>query len=54
MVEWGMKIQKTTQCVYGGVEYRVSTNAVRDGNDIIIATPGRLEDMVYDHRNYIF
>ncbi|CAD7934704.1 unnamed protein product [Amoebophrya sp. A25] len=32
-------------CVYGGIEYRTSKAAVARGNDIIIATPGRLEDM---------
>ncbi|CAD7924173.1 unnamed protein product [Amoebophrya sp. A120] len=33
-------------CVYGGVEYRESTAAVRNGSDIIIGTPGRLDDMI--------
>eukprot|EP00392_Amoebophrya_sp_AT5.2_P016796 g17092.t1 len=38
-------------CCYGGVEYRESTAQVRHGSDVLIGTPGRLEDMI--KRNHL-
>lgn len=34
----------TIQAIYGGVDYMLQRNALRDGADIIIGTPGRLID----------
>jgi ATP-dependent RNA helicase RhlE len=31
-------------CVFGGVGYGAQRNALRDGLDVLVATPGRLED----------
>lgn len=34
----------TIQAIYGGVDYMLQKNALRDGADIVIGTPGRLID----------
>ena len=34
----------TIQAIYGGVDYMLQRNALRDGADIVIGTPGRLID----------
>ncbi|PRD22144.1 UNVERIFIED_CONTAM: ATP-dependent RNA helicase DDX43 [Trichonephila clavipes] len=36
-------------CVYGGTSRREQINVVTEGVDIIIATPGRLNDLVMNH-----
>ncbi|GFR12976.1 hypothetical protein TNCT_309641 [Trichonephila clavata] len=36
-------------CVYGGASRREQINVVTEGVDIIIATPGRLNDLVMNH-----
>lgn len=40
----GAKCGLVVQAVYGGVDYMKQKNALRDGADIIIGTPGRLID----------
>jgi ATP-dependent RNA helicase RhlB len=39
----------TMQAVYGGVDYRKQREAVRQGCDILIGTPGRLIDYLKQH-----
>ena len=34
----------TIQAIYGGVDYMLQRNALRDGADVVIGTPGRLID----------
>jgi superfamily II DNA/RNA helicase len=35
-----------TACIYGGVPQRKQENAMSRGVDIVVATPGRLEDLM--------
>lgn len=36
-------------CVYGGVSKRDQVTALRKGAQIVVATPGRLEDLIQDN-----
>lgn len=38
--------ERTTTAVYGGVSYGPQKNALRRGVDVLVATPGRLEDLI--------
>ena len=38
----------STVCVYGGVPKRDQVQALRKGAAIVVATPGRLEDLMND------
>lgn len=40
--------QRSTVCVYGGVPKREQVAALRKGAAIVVATPGRLEDLLGD------
>ncbi|NTW88676.1 MAG: DEAD/DEAH box helicase [Desulfobulbaceae bacterium] len=40
----GQSCGLTIQAIYGGVDYMLQKNALRDGADIVIGTPGRLID----------
>ncbi len=44
--EYGKKLSLWSTCVVGGVPVRKQINALRNGVDILVATPGRLEDLV--------
>lgn len=46
--EAGSKIGIKTLCVYGGVSKRDQITALRAGVGIVVATPGRLEDLMED------
>lgn len=46
--EAGSKMGIKTLCVYGGVSKRDQINALRAGVGIVVATPGRLEDLMED------
>ncbi len=39
-------VHRTVTAVYGGVGYGPQKNALRKGADILVATPGRLEDLI--------
>lgn len=39
-------VGRTTAAVYGGVSYGPQKNALRRGVDVLVATPGRLEDLI--------
>lgn len=40
--------RRSTVCVYGGVPKRDQVQALRKGAAIVVATPGRLEDLMND------
>jgi len=40
----GMHTGLTIQAIYGGVDYMLQRNALREGTDVVIGTPGRLID----------
>jgi ATP-dependent RNA helicase DBP3 len=40
--------KRSTVCVYGGVPKREQVAALRKGAAIVVATPGRLEDLLGD------
>ena len=40
----GQQCGLTIQAIYGGVDYMKQRNALRDGSDVVIGTPGRLID----------
>lgn len=44
--EAGSKVGVGCVCVYGGVPKREQANALRSGVSIVVATPGRLEDLM--------
>lgn len=48
MEEAGKECQITTLCVYGGVPKHPQAQQLRRGVDIVVATPGRLEDLMND------
>ena len=39
-------VSRRVYAVYGGVSYRPQLNAFRKGVDLLVATPGRLEDLI--------
>jgi superfamily II DNA/RNA helicase len=39
-------VGRTTAAVYGGMSYGPQKNALRRGVDVLVATPGRLEDLI--------
>ncbi len=39
-------VGRTIAVIYGGVGYGPQRNALRKGTDIVVATPGRLEDLI--------
>lgn len=43
-VQLGAQCGLSIQAIYGGVDYMLQRNALRDGADIVIGTPGRLID----------
>ncbi|PSC74000.1 DEAD-box ATP-dependent RNA helicase 5 [Micractinium conductrix] len=47
--EAGTQCGISTVCVYGGVPKRDQVMALRKGAAIVVATPGRLEDLMNDH-----
>ena len=46
--EAGSKVGVGCVCVYGGVPKREQAQALRSGVSIVVATPGRLEDLIGD------
>ena len=46
--EAGEKVGLRTLCVYGGVPKPPQAAALRKGVEIVVATPGRLEDLLAD------
>ena len=46
--EAGAKVGLKTLCVYGGVPKGPQAQALRKGVEIVVATPGRLEDLLQD------
>jgi len=46
--EAGSKVGVGCVCVYGGVPKREQAKALRSGVSIVVATPGRLEDLIGD------
>ncbi|MFQ5439469.1 MAG: DEAD/DEAH box helicase, partial [Paracoccaceae bacterium] len=44
--DYGKSLSLWSTCVVGGVPVRKHINALRNGVDILVATPGRLEDLV--------
>ena len=46
--EAGAKVGVRTLCVYGGVPKPPQAAALRKGIEIVVATPGRLEDLLAD------
>lgn len=46
--EAGQAAGLRTLCVYGGVPKPPQTAALRKGVDVVVATPGRLEDLIND------
>ena len=48
MEEAGEKCGIKTVCVYGGVPKNPQAKQLRRGIDIVVATPGRLEDLMND------
>ena len=48
MEEAGAKCGITALCVYGGVPKVPQAKQLRKGVDIVVATPGRLEDLMND------
>lgn len=48
MTEAGAQCGVTTLCVYGGVPKKEQARQLRQGVDIVVATPGRLEDLMND------
>eukprot|EP00891_Asterochloris_glomerata_P007590 jgi/Astpho2/7590/fgenesh1_pm.00115_%23_8_t len=48
MEEAGSRCGLKTLCVYGGVPKPPQVRALKQGIDVLVATPGRLEDLVQD------
>ena len=48
MEEAGQECGIKTLCVYGGVPKVPQAKQLRKGVDIVVATPGRLEDLMMD------
>jgi ATP-dependent RNA helicase DBP3 len=48
MEEAGEKCCIKTLCVYGGVPKVPQAKQLRKGVDVVVATPGRLEDLIND------
>ena len=48
MEDAGKQCGITTLCVYGGVPKLPQAKALKQGVDIVVATPGRLEDLMND------
>ena len=48
MEEAGEKVGIKTLCVYGGVPKPPQAKQLKRGVDIVVATPGRLEDLMND------
>lgn len=46
--EAGAAASLRTLCAYGGVPKRAQAQALRKGVDVLVATPGRLEDLMND------
>ena len=46
--EAGAKVGVRTLCVYGGVPKGPQAAALRKGIEVVVATPGRLEDLLQD------
>ena len=46
--EAGAKVGVRTLCVYGGVAKGPQAAALRKGIEVVVATPGRLEDLLQD------
>ncbi len=44
--DYGQKLSLRSTCVVGGVPIKRQQSALRNGIDILVATPGRLEDLV--------
>ncbi|MBL4808142.1 MAG: DEAD/DEAH box helicase [Rhodobacteraceae bacterium] len=44
--DYGQKLSLRSTCVVGGVPIKRQQQAIRNGVDILVATPGRLEDLV--------
>jgi superfamily II DNA/RNA helicase len=42
----GQRLQREVLAVYGGVAYGPQKSALRRGVDVLVATPGRLEDLI--------
>ena len=42
---YGARTGLVATCIHGGVSHRPQTKALRDGTDLVIATPGRLLDL---------
>ena len=53
--EAGAPAALRTLCAYGGVPKQAQAQALRKGVDVLVATPGRLEDLMNDGPcRYIF
>jgi len=48
MEEAGERCGVKTLCVYGGVPKQPQAKQLRKGVDVVVATPGRLEDLIND------
>ena len=44
----GQPAKLATLCAYGGVPKQAQAQALRKGVDVLVATPGRLEDLMND------
>jgi len=44
--DYGKNLSLWSNCVVGGVPVRKQINALKKGTDVLVATPGRLEDLV--------
>ncbi len=42
----GVAVDRKIFAIYGGVGYGHQTNALRKGVDVVVATPGRMEDLI--------
>lgn len=52
ITEYGRYMSLTSCAIYGGVEYQAQKQALIDGVDILVATPGRLIDLYGQHAVY--
>ncbi|CAH0478987.1 unnamed protein product [Peronospora belbahrii] len=49
IVEAGKKCGLKCVCIYGGVPKQTQKKALRDGVHVVVATPGRLKDLIEEH-----
>ncbi|WP_413283167.1 DEAD/DEAH box helicase [Vibrio sp. MA40-2] len=52
IVQYGQHLGLTSLAMYGGVDYQPQKQALIDGVDIVVATPGRLIDLYGQHAIY--